>query len=76
MSRRKPISQRCHVLHCGDQTEWVETIETGWNQLVNSLKVDLSEKLSNLQIADPVDNLCDNWTAARNIVSTMQNYFE
>ncbi len=57
-----------------DQTEWVETIETGWNQLVNPLQVDLAEKLSNLKPGENIDNLYGDGHAAEKIVLNLKNY--
>ncbi|MHC8514315.1 non-hydrolyzing UDP-N-acetylglucosamine 2-epimerase [Sporosarcina sp. ITBMC105] len=59
-----------------EQTEWVETIETGWNQLVNPLEVNLAEKLSNLQLGEPIDDLYGDGETAKKIVSIMQSYFK
>lgn len=59
-----------------DQTEWVETIETGWNQLVNPLEVNLAVTLSNLQLGKPIDNLYGDGKAAKKIVAIMKSYFE
>lgn len=59
-----------------EQTEWLETIETGWNQLVNPLEVDLAEKISNLLVGEPIDDLYGDGTAAKKIVSIMKSYFE
>lgn len=59
-----------------DQTEWVETIETGWNQLVNPLEVDLAEKLRGLQVGEPIDDLYGDGQAAKKIVSALKTYFE
>jgi len=58
-----------------DQTEWVETIETGWNQLVNPLEVNLAEKLSNLQLGEPIEDLYGDGNAAKKIVSILTSYF-
>ena len=58
-----------------DQTEWVETIETGWNQLVNPLTDDLSAKLSNLTVGKPIENLYGDGQAAQKITSVLKNYF-
>jgi len=59
-----------------DQTEWLETIETGWNQLVNPLEVDLAEKLSNLQFGEPIEDLYGDGNAAEKIVMILKNYFK
>jgi len=58
-----------------EQTEWVETIEIGWNQLVNPLKVDLTAKLSNLQDGQEVEGVYGNGQAAEQIVAIMKSYF-
>jgi len=59
-----------------DQTEWLETIETGWNQLVNPLEVDLAEKLSNLQLGEPIEDLYGDGNAAEKIVMILKNYYK
>ncbi|MFC3210893.1 non-hydrolyzing UDP-N-acetylglucosamine 2-epimerase [Planomicrobium okeanokoites] len=59
-----------------DQTEWVETVEAGWNQLVNPLTDNLAEKLLNLEIGKPVESLYGDGHAAKKIVSTMKKYFK
>ena len=59
-----------------DQTEWIETIETGWNQLVDPLKENLTIKLSALRPGKPVNNLYGDGHAAEKIVSLMKNHFE
>ncbi|MBO0602542.1 UDP-N-acetylglucosamine 2-epimerase (non-hydrolyzing) [Sporosarcina sp. E16_3] len=59
-----------------DQTEWLETIETGWNQLVNPLKVDLAEKLSKLRFGQPIEDLYGDGNAAEKIVVILKNYFK
>ena len=55
-----------------DQTEWIETIETGWNKLVNPLTDDLTEMLSDTQKGEPIDNLYGDGEAAKKIVSIMK----
>ncbi|MEW9500800.1 non-hydrolyzing UDP-N-acetylglucosamine 2-epimerase [Jeotgalibacillus marinus] len=59
-----------------DQTEWVETIDSGWNQLVNPLKVDLGTILSNLTDGKPIEGLYGDGKSAREIVSIMHDYFK
>lgn len=59
-----------------DQTEWLETIETGWNQLVNPLEVNLVEKLSNLKKGQPIDDLYGDGQAAKKIVAVLKAYFD
>ncbi len=58
-----------------DQTEWLETIETGWNQLANPLEVNLLEKIANLEKGQPVDNLYGDGQAAKKIVEILKAYF-
>lgn len=55
-----------------DQTEWVETIETGWNQLVNPLKENLADKLANLDKGQAIDDLYGDGKAANKIVSILK----
>lgn len=59
-----------------DQTEWVETIETGWNQLVNPLTDDLAAKLSDLTVGESIENLYGDGHAAQKITSILKNYFK
>lgn len=56
-----------------DQTEWVETIETGWNQLVNPLEINLADKLSSLETGQPIDDLYGDGKAAQKIVAVMKD---
>lgn len=58
-----------------DQTEWVETIDTGWNQLVNPLEDNLAEALLHLQPGEPILDLYGDGEAAKKIVSIMNTYF-
>jgi UDP-N-acetylglucosamine 2-epimerase len=59
-----------------DQTEWVETVEIGWNQLVNPVSQDLSLVIDNYQPKPYVENLYGSGDAASIIVETMKNFFE
>jgi UDP-GlcNAc3NAcA epimerase len=58
-----------------DQTEWLETIEIGWNQLVNPLQDNLFEKLSNLHSGKNVNDLYGDGQTAKKIVSIMNSFF-
>lgn len=58
-----------------DQTEWVETIETGWNHLVNPLTEDLAKTISELEAGQPVDDLYGDGKAADKIVSHLNTFF-
>lgn len=59
-----------------NQTEWIETVEAGWNQLVNPLTENLAEKLLHLELGKPVEDLYGDGEAAKKIVATMKKYFE
>lgn len=59
-----------------EQTEWVETIESGWNQLVNPLTDNLSEKLANLSEGEPIEDLYGDGQAARKITSVLEKYLK
>jgi UDP-N-acetylglucosamine 2-epimerase len=59
-----------------DQTEWIETVEAGWNKLVNPLTDNLTEKLLHLELGKPVEDLYGDGEAAKKIVATMKKYFE
>lgn len=58
-----------------DETEWGETIEAGWNKLVNPLNADLAFELSNLSKGLPIEDLYGDGKAAEKIMSIMNNYF-
>lgn len=58
-----------------DETEWIETVEIGWNQLVNPLEKDLSSVLSNVSIPDYVEGLYGQGNAAELIVQHIKDYF-
>lgn len=60
-----------------DQTEWTETIELGWNRLLNPLKKDLSEALSNITYGESKFDVYGDGTAADKIVKLIeQNYLK
>lgn len=54
-----------------EQTEWVETVESGWNVLVGSDKEKIIDKLTNLNIAGEYNQLYGNGKSGCNIL----NYF-
>ncbi|MFC7685330.1 non-hydrolyzing UDP-N-acetylglucosamine 2-epimerase [Ureibacillus sp. GCM10028918] len=54
-----------------DQTEWVETIEFGWNKLINPLKTDLSQVLREVQNGQPIDSIYGNGDAAHKITNLL-----
>jgi len=60
-----------------DQTEWTETIELGWNRLLNPLKEDLSEALSKITYGESKFDVYGDGTAADKIVKLIeQNYLK
>lgn len=54
-----------------NQTEWVETVNTGWNKLVNPVTDNLAGILSNSQMGEPIDNIYGDGYAAEKIVTIM-----
>lgn len=58
-----------------DQTEWIETIETEWNRLVNPLEENLAEKLSNLKPGRPITDLYGDGEAAKKIIGIMKEHY-
>ncbi len=57
-----------------DQTEWTETIEAGWNQLVNPLTDNLPEILANIKHGKPIEDLYGDGEAAKKIISIMKSH--
>jgi UDP-GlcNAc3NAcA epimerase len=57
-----------------DQTEWTETIEAGWNQLVNPLTDNLPEILANVESGKPIENLYGDGEAAKKIIAIMKSH--
>lgn len=55
-----------------NQTEWVETVEVGWNQLINPLMTDLANTLQNVKNGQPVDNLYGDGKAAYKITKILE----
>ncbi|SOC38426.1 non-hydrolyzing UDP-N-acetylglucosamine 2-epimerase [Ureibacillus acetophenoni] len=54
------------------QTEWVETVETGWNQLVDPLVTDLANILQKTQNGQPIDNIYGDGNAATRITKILE----
>lgn len=63
----------CYTLR--DQTEWVETVEIGWNQLIDPLTMNLSDILQKEQKAEYVDDLYGNGKASEKIVNYINQFF-
>ena len=58
-----------------DQTEWTETIELGWNRLLNPLQEDLSLALDNISKGKDVFDAYGDGTAADKIVKLIDENF-
>lgn len=54
------------------QTEWIETVEYGWNQLVDPLTEDLAEVLKYIQEGLPINNLYGSGDAAVKITNILK----
>lgn len=54
------------------QTEWTETVEYGWNQLVNPLTEDLAAVLQIIQLGQPIDNLYGSGDASAKITNILK----
>lgn len=58
-----------------NETEWLETVETGWNQLVDPLEQSLSDLLTNINVGVYKENLYGDGNTSRKITEIMSNYF-
>ncbi len=58
-----------------DQTEWVETVEVGWNTLVNPIQGDLAAILSQWKPSEYNEHLYGNGKAAIGIVKRIDSFF-
>lgn len=54
-----------------DQTEWIETVETGWNTLTGADTERISNALRNIRKPDMTDSLYGDGDAGRKIVSDL-----
>ncbi|GAB7389273.1 UDP-N-acetylglucosamine 2-epimerase (non-hydrolyzing) [Bacillaceae bacterium] len=59
-----------------DETEWVETVESGWNRLVNPMEEDLSEIVQTFQSPASRKELYGDGNAAQKIVESIKVWFE
>ncbi|RPF54208.1 non-hydrolyzing UDP-N-acetylglucosamine 2-epimerase [Aquisalibacillus elongatus] len=57
-----------------DETEWVETVEAGWNQLVNPSQQDLSHLINNFNSVNYRGDLYGDGNASKKITKEIQNY--
>lgn len=58
-----------------DETEWVETIETGWNQLVNPLKQNLTNLINSFEPIEYRENLYGDGKAGEKITKIIKDHF-
>ncbi|MGG1514141.1 UDP-N-acetylglucosamine 2-epimerase (non-hydrolyzing) [Paenibacillus oryzisoli] len=58
-----------------DETEWEETVETGWNTLVNPLTMDLNKVMNQKRMSSYKDDLYGNGHASQQIVSQLDAFF-
>jgi UDP-N-acetylglucosamine 2-epimerase len=56
-----------------DQTEWVETVKSGWNQLVNPLSNDLKKLLKKTTYEKYIDHLYGDGHASEKIAKVIYN---
>jgi len=57
-----------------DETEWVETVETGWNKLVNPLKDNLAELIGSFDTGNYKENLYGDGKAGKKITQVIKEY--
>lgn len=67
-------STPCFTLR--DQTEWVETVEAGWNQLINPLTHNLSEAVKTFKTPQQRYQLYGNGNASELIVKRIKDFFQ
>ncbi|MBB6733056.1 non-hydrolyzing UDP-N-acetylglucosamine 2-epimerase [Cohnella zeiphila] len=58
-----------------DETEWMETVEAGWNKLIDPLRMDLKSEIERLEIAAYQDRLYGDGRASEKIVGAIQAYY-
>lgn len=58
-----------------DQTEWVETVEVGWNMLVNPITQDLAELVKETNMPSYKENLYGDGHASSKIVEQIDHFF-
>lgn len=63
----------CYTLR--EETEWVETVETGWNTLVNPFSMELGNLIRQKNMSNYIENLYGDGNASQKIVDEIDNYF-
>lgn len=64
----------CYTMR--EQTEWVETVEAGWNRLIDPFTDDLNDYIRRQQSNPYMENLYGDGQAARKIVKHILDYFK
>ncbi|MFC5446797.1 non-hydrolyzing UDP-N-acetylglucosamine 2-epimerase [Paenibacillus aestuarii] len=64
----------CYTLR--DETEWVETVNIGWNQLIDPFTMDLSAMIKQADLGPYQENLYGDGLASQKIINAIQEYFE
>src|SRR5699024_9172690 len=59
-----------------EQTEWIETIEHGWNKLVDPQKDNLAEEIFNLKPGNDIDDLYGDGKAGDKIVNLIKQHYQ
>ncbi|WP_339226796.1 UDP-N-acetylglucosamine 2-epimerase (non-hydrolyzing) [Oceanobacillus sp. FSL K6-2867] len=59
-----------------DETEWLETVKIGWNQLVNPLNDNLVDLINSFEKKNYEENLYGDGKASEKIVQIIKNYFQ
>lgn len=57
------------------ETEWVETVDSGWNTLVDPVQTDLKTVIEQYSLPARYDSLYGEGYASEKIVETLQTYF-
>lgn len=58
-----------------DETEWVETVETGWNQLIDPVEQNLADLMINFKPKEYKENLYGDGKAGEKITKLIREYF-
>ncbi|MDR6553872.1 non-hydrolyzing UDP-N-acetylglucosamine 2-epimerase [Paenibacillus qinlingensis] len=58
-----------------EETEWVETVNTGWNTLVNPFDMDLSTTICQKKMSNYIDDLYGDGNASQKIVDGIKSFY-